>query len=182
MNALTGSCDSCGAASKGLICEHCGKPTAHLADAAHESRALDEYHNLLQRLKPEEQRNWLLASGFLPDNKEVLIEAGIQCLPLLQSSSISDAAASRLEAVITKLRLLHGDQQARLAIEDFQARIKRYTAAKRRDDILGVGCLLAIVAAITAVGWWLVRDAGWSVAVPIIIIIVVTVAWLILKK
>src|SRR3712207_4861855 len=114
MNPLNGSCDSCGAPCKGLICEHCGKPTAHLADATEENRALDEYHHLLQRLTPEDQRGWLLTSGFMPDNKEVLIEAGIQCLPLLQNMSISDAAASRLEAIITKLKLLHDDHQARI--------------------------------------------------------------------
>jgi hypothetical protein len=182
MNSLKGSCDSCGAPGKGLICEHCGKPTQHFVDAAHENRALDEYHNLLQRLKPEDQRNWLLSSGFMPDNKEVLIEAGIHCLPLLQNISISDAAASRLEAIITKLRLLHGDQQARLAVEDFQSKIRRYTADRRKNDILSMGCLLAILVAITGVGWWLVWDFGWSVAVPITVVIVVAVAWVILKK
>src|SRR5918997_288527 len=125
MNQSKANCDSCGAPIQGLICEHCGKPTAHLANAAEENRALDEYHRLLQNLKPEEQRNWL-ASGFIPDNKEVLIEAGIYCLPLLKTMSVYDAAAERLEAVIVKLKLMPVDRQTLLAIEDFQAKIESY--------------------------------------------------------
>ena len=182
MDALKSNCDSCGAPGKGLICEHCGKPTAHLVGAAEESRALDEFHDLLRQLAPDGQRNWLLTAGFIPDHKEVLIEAGIHCIPLLKNVSIYDAAASRLETIITKLKLLHGDQQARLAIEDFQSKIESHRAQKRKDDILGVGCLLFVLAAIIAVGVWLVSEVGLSTAVPMIVIIVAVIAWLILKK
>lgn len=181
MDQLKANCDSCGAPCKGLICEHCGKPTAHLANAADENRALDEYHKLIQKLKPEEQRDWL-TSGFIPDNKEVLIEAGIYCLPFLKTMSAYDAAASRLEAIILKLKLMHGDQQARQAIEDFKAQITAYKSTKRSDDFLGIGCSLLILAAMVAVGWWLIWDAGLTVGVPLIILMVVIVAYLILRK
>jgi hypothetical protein len=181
MNQPKANCDSCGAPTKGLICEHCGKPTAHLANAAEENRALDEYHRLLQKLKPEEQRNWL-ASGFIPDNREVLIEAGIYCLPLLKTMSVYEAAALRLEAVIVKLKLMPGDQQTRQAVEDFQAKIESYKSTKRKDDMLGIGCLLLILVAMIAVSWWLIWDAGLTVAVPLIILMVVGVVVLILRK
>jgi hypothetical protein len=182
MSPSKDNCEACGApAGGGLICEHCGKPASHLAGRAEENRALDEYHNLLQQRDPRDQRNWLLNSGFLPDNKEVLIEAGIQCLPLLQNMSIYEAAAWRLTAVITKLELMHGDQQALRAAEDFRARIKEYKAQKRKDDLLGVGCMLLILAVVIGVGWWLVWDFGPTVAVPIIVVILVVIAWLILK-
>jgi hypothetical protein len=180
MNQPKANCDSCGAPAKGLICEHCGKPTAHLANAADENRALDEFHELLQKLKPAEQRKWL-SSGFIPDNREVLIEAGIYCLPFLKTISAYDAAASRLEAIILKLKLMHGDRQAREAIEDFKAQIAAYKSTKRSDDLLGIGCLLLIVAAMGAVSWWLIWDAGLTVAVPLIIVMVVVVAYLILR-
>jgi hypothetical protein len=173
-------CDSCGAPFKGLICEHCGKPTVHLSNAADENRALDEYQSLIQKLKPEEQRNWL-TTGFIPDNKEILIEAGIYCLPFLKTMSTYDAAASRLEAVILKLKLMPGDEQTRQAVKDFQANLASYKSAKRKDDILGIGCLLAIIAAMGAVSWWLIWDAGLTVAVPLIIVMVVVVTILILK-
>ena len=173
-------CDSCGAPCKGLICEHCGKPTAHLANAADENRALDEYQSLIQKLKPGEQRNWL-TTGFIPDNKEILIEAGIYCLPFLKTMSTYEAAASRLEAIILKLKLMKSDEQTRQAVKDFQANLESYKSTKRKDDLLGIGCLLAIVAAMGAVSWWLIWDAGLTVAVPLIIVMVVVVAVLILK-
>lgn len=182
LTSTDGNCDSCGAPAKGLICGHCGRPAARLADASEENRALEEFHNLLQRLGPEEQRGWLLTSGFLPDHKEVLIEAGVHCIPLLQHTRVYDAAASRLEAVISKLKLLHGDRQAALAVEDFLAQLEKYRAARRRDDLLGAGCLLLILAAVAGVGWWMVWGFGWYVAVPATVVIIVTVAWLILKK
>jgi hypothetical protein len=96
--------------------------------------------------------------------------------------AIYDAAAARLEAIILKLKLIENDQQALRAVEDFQEQIKKYKAQKRSDDILGLGCLLAVVAAIVALGWWLVWDAGWSVAVPVLIIIVSFILWVIFKK
>ena len=181
MDQLNVDCDSCGAPCKGLICEHCGKPTSHLSNAADENRALDEYHKLIQKLKPEEQRNWLI-SGFIPDNKEVLIEAGIYCLPFLKSSSLNDAAASRLEAVALKLKLISRDEHTRQAVADFQANIRSYKLAKRKDDLLGAGCLLLILGAMIAVGWWLIWDAGLTVGVPLIILMVIVVAYLILRK
>jgi hypothetical protein len=182
MSLMKDNCDACGAPARGLICEHCGKPTAHLESAADENRALDEFHKYLQELNLQDKRNWLLSSGFIPDTKQVLIEAGIYCVPLLKNMEIYDAAAARLEAVILKLKLMETDEQARRAVEDFQAQIEKYRAKKRSDDILGVGCLLLLLAAMVAFGWWLVKDAGWSVAVPIMVIILVVVCWLLFKK
>ena len=180
MNESKAKCESCGAPAGGLICEHCGQPAARLMGAADENRALDEYHRLLQNLKPPEQRNWL-SSGFLPDNKEVLIEAGIYCLPFLKTMAVYEAAASRLEAVIVKLGLMPGDERSRRAVADFQAKLKDYKSAKRKDDLLGMGCLLLILAAIVAVGWWLIWGAGLVVAVPLIIVMVVVVTYIILR-
>ena len=182
MSQLETNCNSCGAPISGLICGHCGKLTSRLNNAADENQALDEYHNLLSKLKPDEQSNWLLESGFLPDNREVLIEAGIYCVPLLKKISLYDAAAARMEAIILKLKLMPESGQTRRAIEDFQAKIEQYKLDKRKDDIFGVGCLLLILAAIVAFGWWLIRDAGLSVAVPLIVVAVVAVVYLLLRK
>lgn len=176
------NCNSCGAPFSGLICEHCGKLTARLESAADENHALDEYHKLLSKQTPAEQRNWLLESGFLPDNRDVLIEAGIYCIPLLKKMSLYDAAAARLEAIILKLKLMTNDKQARLAVEDFQAKIEQYKRNKRKDDIFGVGCLLLILAALVALGWWLIRDAGLGVAVPLIVVAVVAVVYWLSSK
>lgn len=164
MGQLEANCDSCGAPVKGFICGHCGALTARLKSAADENRALDEYHGQLQKLKPQEQSKWLLESGFLPDSPEVLIEAGIYCVPFLKNMSVYDAAAARLEAVILKLKLLPYEGQTRRAIEDFQNQIAEYKRQKKKDDLLGVGCLLVILALVAAFSWWLIRDAGLTIA------------------
>jgi hypothetical protein len=167
----------------GLVCAHCGKLAAPLNNAADENRALDEYHKQLQKLEPGKESKRLLESGFLPDNRDVLIEAGIYCVPLLKNVTIYESAASRLEAIILKLNLMpNEDRQTRRAVEDFQARIKQYKATKRSDDLYGIGCLLLIAAAIIAFGWVLIRVAGLSIALPLIIILVICVIYLLLKK
>ncbi len=170
MGQLEINCDSCGAPASGLICGHCGRLTARLKSAADENRALDEYHTQLQRLKPQEQSKWLLESGFLPDSPEVLIEAGIYCVPFLKNMSVYESAAARLEAIILKLKLLPGDSQAHRAVEDFQSQIAQYKSQKKKDDLLGVGCLLVLLSVVTAFSWWLIRDAGLTIAVPVIVI------------
>lgn len=175
-------CDSCGAPFSGFICEHCGKLAAHLESAADENRALDEFHKQLQALKPKEQSKWLLESGFLPDNREVLIEAGIYCVPLLKNSAIYDAAASRLEAIVLKLKLTADDTKAQRAVEDFRAHLKQYQKEKRTEAALGIGCLLTILALTITGGWWLIRTTGVIVGVPLIIIGIVIVIYLLVKK
>ncbi|HEX8493027.1 MAG TPA: hypothetical protein VF658_09320 [Pyrinomonadaceae bacterium] len=181
MGQVETKCGSCGAPVGGLICGHCGNLAARLDNAADENRALDEYHKLLSKLKPEEQRSWLLESGFLPDNREILIEAGIYCVPLLKKITLYNAAAARLEAIILKLKLMPESGQTRHAIADFQAKIEQYKLDKRKDDVYGAGCLLLISAAIVAFGWWLISAAGLSVAVPLIVVVVVVVVYLLLK-
>lgn len=175
------NCESCGAPVDGLVCGHCGKAAGHLLSPAEENRALDEFHVLLRDRKPEEQRTWL-ETGFLPDSREVLIEAGVYCLPLLKNMSVYNAAASRLEAVVVKLKLLPADNRTREALDDFRAGLEGYKVQKRKDDILGVGCLLLLLAAMAAVAWWLIYGMSLSVAVPLIILMVVTISWLLLKK
>lgn len=175
-------CDSCGAPFSGFICEHCGKLAANLESATDENRALDEFHRQLQKLKPKEQSQWLLESGFLPDNKDVLIEAGIYCVPFLKNSALYDAASSRLGAIILKLRLLADDPKAQRAIEDFEKHIRRYQSEKRTQAVLGIGCALTILALTVAGGWWLIHAAGLMVAVPLIIVGVVVVIYLLVRK
>jgi hypothetical protein len=175
-------CDSCGAPYSGFICEHCGKLAAHLESAADENRALDEFHRQLQKLKPHEQSQWLLESGFLPDNREVLIEAGIYCVPFLKNSAIYDAAASRLEAIILKLKLTADDPKAERAVQDFQAHIKQYKTDKRTEAALGMGCLLTILALTIAGGWWLIKAAGVLIGVPLIIVGIIIVIYLLVRK
>jgi len=172
------NCPSCSAVVSGFICEHCGRLSAHLGSAADENRALEEFHHLLQKLSPdlqseqadeknaeaeqaeldeaekrEERAIHLLRTGFIPDHKEVLIEAGVYCIPYLESSqSLEEAARARLESIATKLKLIPQDAQTKLAVEEFQAKIKAHKAHVAREDMIyGGGCILIILLIISAV-------------------------------
>lgn len=180
MSQIEANCNSCGAPPGGLVCAHCGKVTSRLNSAADENHALDEYHKLLGQRKPEEQSEWLLTSGFLPDHSEVLIEAGIYCVPLLKNPALATAAAARLEAITLKLDLMPGaDRQTRRAIADFQQKIKAQQSTEKTDTLLVAGCFLSILLAVGTLCWWLIFDAGWFVVMPLILIGTVSViVWL----
>jgi hypothetical protein len=153
--------------------------SADVSSAADENRALEEFHHLLQKLAPElkseqadeknaeagqaeideaekreERAIHLLRTGFIPDHKEVLIEAGVYCIPYLESNqSLEEAARARLESIATKLKLIpQQDAQTKLAIEEFQTKIKAHKAHVAREDIIyGGGCLLIILLIVVAV-------------------------------
>jgi hypothetical protein len=174
------NCPSCSAVVLGFICEHCGRLSAHVGSAADENRALEEFHHLLQKLSPdlksekadekdaqaselddaeklEERAIHLLRTGFIPDHKEVLIEAGVYCIPYLESNqSLEEAARARLESIVTKLKLIPQDAQTKLAVEEFQAKVKAHKAQSARDDIIyGGGCMLIILLIVVAIIIWL---------------------------
>lgn len=155
--------------------------SAHVSSAADETSALDEFHQLLRKLAPEPERAsaekrdekataadleaaekraeraiHFLRTGFIPDHKEVLIDAGVHCIPYLESDdTLEDAARARLEGITTKLKLIPQDAQTRLAIEEFQAKIKAHKKHRTREDIFYGGCFLLIVVLIIGGIIWL---------------------------
>ena len=145
-------CGSCGALATGLVCEHCGAMNASARhDIATENQALDEFHALIGKSEPEQQCE-LLKSGFLPDQKAVLIEAGVYCIPLLKTYPASEGAMARLEAIISKLKLMPPDQQTSQALAEFQSKIAERKSWERTNDfIFGGGCLLLILTIIIIV-------------------------------
>jgi hypothetical protein len=155
------NCSSCSAPISGLICEHCGKLAPYVTSLADENRALDQFNHLLHQLADDsnddkdgkdnfeenqrriERAEHLLHTGFIPDHKEVLIEAGIYCLPFLKSYiGLEDAALSRLDSIITKLKLMPEDAQINRAIDEFQSKIKEFEAKRKRENLWwGGGCV-----------------------------------------
>ena len=103
------TCTRCGAPVNGLVCEYCGSLTATLSDSAAEEQAIDEFHEILLT-KDEETQVKMLKSGFIPDSPTALIEAGVHCIPLIDTGSPSDdvviSAGTRLQAIVTKLKLM----------------------------------------------------------------------------
>lgn len=122
-----------------------------MADFKDDLDALNQYHQTVASKDTEGQAS-LLRNGFLPESAEALVEAGIRCVPLIESGvpELSEAAVDRLTAVQIKLRMLPETAAVRGALEEFEARIQ----AQRREDSnafkYGCAAILGLAAIIGA--------------------------------
>ncbi len=148
-------CRSCGAAVKNLICEYCGSPTAGTFDLATQKEALDEYHYILQS-QSEEVQIKMLRNGFLPDAEDLLIDAGVRCIPLIELDSTAEevprAALWRLKAITTKLKLMAPTARSEQAVKEFETLINDFDKADRRLNLmLAVGCFVSVLVCVGGV-------------------------------
>ncbi len=146
------TCTRCGAPTTGLVCEYCGSLTSRLVDSTAEEKAIDEFHEILLT-KDEDAQVKMLKSGFIPDTPTALIEAGVHCIPLIDTASPNDdvvsAAGARLQAIVTKLKLMPDFEQKQQAIKEFEAVLQSLATANRNTDRLLIG--VAIVMALTLI-------------------------------
>lgn len=164
MSELPITCPQCGAPLKQALCEYCGTLGLPHPNLEEQKQALEVFHGLLAA-RDEKGQLALLKNGFLPDDREVLIEAGLRCLPLIGHDSTGDleeAAIARLRAVIAKLSLLAGDSLARQAVLNFEKEMGRYKKVTYRNMLLGllliiVPLCLAVCVVAAGVYWWLGR-------------------------
>ncbi len=164
MTALPITCPQCGAPLKRALCEYCGTLGLPHPNVDEQKQALEVFHGLLAA-KEEQGQVALLKNGFLPADREVLIEAGLRCLPLIGHDSTGDleeAAIARLRAIIAKLNLLPGDSAARQAVKNFEQEMGRYKQLTYRNLVLGLlifAVPACLVLCLTAAGlyWWLGR-------------------------
>lgn len=100
--------------------------------------ALNEFHDRLGEKGAEAQVS-ALRSGWLPDSPEVLTEAGVRCIPMLQGDhpGLADAAEHRLEAIVFKLRKLPEDRALRETLAQFDALLAQRKEKDRSDATLG---------------------------------------------
>jgi hypothetical protein len=145
-------CHSCGAPRKGSICEYCGTCLIKPADEVEEREALDAYHFQLGKADKEGARR-LLRSGFVPDYPEVLVEAGLRVIPLVDNDEVSEepteSAVLRLQMIVAKLRLERPTVKINNAVRQFDEVISGHRKADRHATIFGlllIGGLLAGVA------------------------------------
>ncbi len=140
-------CPHCGGAYAGLICDYCGALVGKTDTVEQQRRALDELHRLIVN-SPWEKQLLLIKSGYLPDDANLLIDAGLKCISLINDAEVrsgrSDAAQGRLEAVITKLQLRPRDQETSKALQLFRERLDKSARAKAHDTRLGLG-LFAVI-------------------------------------
>src|SRR5262249_15875354 len=108
----------------------------------------------------------LLRNGFLPDHEDVIIAAGLQCLPLINSADLlsepSESAVLRLRMIVTKLKLMRPSKQVSRAIKQFEAILQSKARAELRITIIayivvGAGALLLIVGAAAALYKFLLK-------------------------
>ena len=151
------TCTRCGAPTTGLVCEYCGSLTSQLADSAAEEKAIDEFHEILLT-KDEDAQVKMLKSGFIPDSPTALIEAGVHCIPLIDTSSPNDdvvaATAARLQAIVTKLKLMPDFEKKQQAIDEFEAVLQAVERANRNTDrfLIGVAVVMGLLLVICAGG------------------------------
>ncbi|WP_394834985.1 hypothetical protein LVJ94_51645 [Pendulispora rubella] len=134
-------------AQPGKIRQYCGTSVRTLDDAAAQMQALREFHTLLQASSPGRQQH-LLTAGYFPSHWQVLVEAGLQCMPLLKDGEADDvalAASHRLDAIAGRLRLHSSEPAAARAVADFDARNHRFRRAERNLLVISLAVLAAVV-------------------------------------
>ena len=154
------TCKRCGASVTGAVCEYCGVLTVPLENLTDEKQAVDEFHDILLTKDEKTQIN-MLKHGFLPTFGEVLVEAGVRCIPLVDinqpSNKTTRSAAGRLQAIVTKIKLMPDFPQKTQAITEFEVLLETHRLADNQLDktmnriFLGVGLLFLIC---SGVGIW----------------------------
>lgn len=154
-------CPQCGAPLKRALCEYCGTLGLSRPNMDEQKQALEIFHSLLAD-KDEKGQLALLKNGFLPDDRDVLIESGLRCVPLIGHDStgdIEEAAIARLRAIVAKLNLMPGDSKARQAAKNFEQEMGRYKQVSYRNLVFGllliaVPVCLVVGLVVAALYWW----------------------------
>lgn len=158
------TCLQCNARLNGLVCEYCGSLANLHMNRDEEMQALTEYHNILLKLEEEpDDEIKMLSKGFIPSNPDVLIEAGIRVMPLIDLTNTGDdvveAAARRLDAIRLKLRLLPDMPETRQALEAFETFAEEFKILHKKQDreggIIAVLMLVFVIAACLFFGYLL---------------------------
>ena len=147
-------CGSCGERSSGQFCGYCGSRIRQAEDVSIQARALNELHEALVNAERKEAAR-LLKNGTLPNDRELLVEAGLRTLPHINPDDVlmgvTEAAIKRLKTVMRKLRLRHQDEYTRNALRQFERELREYRARDRQNLISGtiaLGVIASVIAGI----------------------------------
>jgi hypothetical protein len=116
-----------------------------MMDIENEIQKLNEYHAELAAHDSTTQAS-MLRNGFLPDTMEALVEAGIRCIPLMESGrvEIADGAGDRLEAIIFKLKLNPDTSSVRKVLERFDVLLQERKKKASSDMKFGLAAILGL--------------------------------------
>lgn len=159
------TCLQCSAPLNGLVCEYCGSLANLHMNQDEEMQALTEYHNILLKLeeKPEAEIK-ILSNGFIPSNPDVLIEAGVRMIPIIDLTNTYDdvveAASRRLDAISLRLRLLPDTPEITRALKEFETFTEEFNVLHKKQsketNILIALLLVFIIAACLFFGFLLI--------------------------
>jgi hypothetical protein len=156
MPALPTNCPNCGAPLKRVLCEYCGTLGVAHPVIDEQRQALEVFHGLLSA-KDDKAQIELLKNGFLPDDRDVLIEAGLRCVALMgfdNADDVEEAAIGRLRAISRKLRLQLGDEKSLRAAADFEKEIERYRNINIRNLLFGLLIVLVPIGIVVSLVIW----------------------------
>lgn len=154
-----GRCGTCGAEVAGAVCRFCGVSARPLRSLEDEHEAILEFHEIARTIREAEHRERFFKGGHVPTHLAALVEAGLQCLPLIEDEKVEDRpVVQRLEAITARLRVQgHADAAAQRAIAEFEGRIARYEKADTRLGWTVAGVILVVLALVAGGVWLVVR-------------------------
>lgn len=139
-----GICPHCGAPMTGSYCEYCRSSAVNPDKWNDQKTALQDFHKRLNHAD-EATRAAILTGGPLPDFPDLLIDEGLACLSYMNHTSlsmeemgISDAAATRLDSIITKLKIDPADDKTRQKMDVLENKLKEYRKKADRDGSIGI--------------------------------------------
>lgn len=154
------NCKNCGANITRAVCEYCGTLAVPQPSILEQREALELLHSLITS-KPLTEQNALIRQAFLPDDPDVLIEAGLRSLQMLplRDNDHTEAVLARLRSIMVKLKLASSTPKIQQALISFEKEIKAHKKQTATDIMWGLGIfiLLPLVVIGTIVYFWLVR-------------------------
>jgi hypothetical protein len=122
-----------------------------MSDSRQEIQELDEFHAAVA-VKDAAGQGSLLRNGPLPDTAEGLVEAGIRCIPLINSEQPEavEGAVDRLQAIQFKLKLLPETVGSRKVMEQFDALLESHRREDASNMKIGFALILGLLALVAA--------------------------------
>ena len=151
------TCGNCGAPAEGIICTYCGCALVSLESKEEQMGALREYHESLTKADRDKQVK-MLRGGYLPRDPEVLVDAGMRLIPMIETDDMSNepeaSAVDRLLMIKTKLEICEQTPQVVAAIKQFD---KIMGGRSTRTLLFGVGMAVFVLAALGIVLFFVFR-------------------------
>lgn len=151
------SCSNCGASQSGNVCEYCGTLLTSLESLDAERKALARLHECISEADTDRQKR-LLRNGFLPTYPEVLVDAGLRCVPLVNEAEIAneprESAILRLRMIVAKLTLLQHTPEIDRAIAQFEESLDRFAASEKTYTIVGAVLIAGLVVIVVGAAWY----------------------------